>query len=501
MAIRTPQEYLQSLRDGRVVYSEGKRVEDVTKDPLLSIGANGTAWADYALYAMPEYHDTFVARDETGEEVSFVFMPSKSAEDLFRRREIIQLQARMLGGPGGGKFTGIDALNSLTLNSRIIDQATGSSYTASVEEYRKFLFKNDPALVVAMTDAKGDRSLRPGRQVQHKDFYVHIVDETKQHGQNGIVVRGAKTLISGAPWANEAIVVPCRAVVEEDDDYAVVFATPLNAKGIIMISSVEEPAELDNDFDYPRSSAHFTGSCALIFEDVFVPMERVFLKKEWRYSASFTYVFADFHRVSADAYKYPELEILVGLGALLAEYNGIDKVSRIRDNLAWLMMYAETVEALGKAACQFCVTQPGTDLVYPNPLFSNAAKFMFAENWHQATKIVQDIAGGLPCNIFSRKDYFNPETRSLIDKYFAGKDGVATEHRLRAMHLVRDVTSSFDDVITIQAEGSLAAQRLSVYMLGDWERYKAAAKRVARIEDGTSHPVFSKFPKYPPVFE
>ncbi len=500
MALKTPQQYLESLRDGRVVYCEGERVEDVTKDPLLSIGVNRSAW-DYVMPQMPEYHDTFVAHDETGEEVSFVFLPSKSVEDLFRRREIIQLQARMLAGPGGVKFVGIDTLNSTTVNSRIVDQATGSHYTANVEEYRKFLFKNDPGIVGAMTDAKGDRSLRPGKQVQHKDFYVHIVDETKEHGQDGIVVRGAKMHISGAPWANEAIVMPCRAMLEEDKDYAVVFATPLNAKGITMIASAEEPRELDNDFDYPKSSTHFSGSCAIIFEDVFVPMERVFLKREWQYSANFTYVFANFHRLSADAYKYPELEIFVGLGALLAEYNGIDRVSRIRDNLAWLMMYAETVEALGKAACQFCVTQPGTDLVYPNPVYSNAAKFMFAENWHQATKIVQDIAGGLPCDVFSRNDYFNPETRPLIDKYFAGKDGVATEHRLRAMHLVQDLTGDYHDIVTIHAEGSLAAQRLSIYMLGDWERYKAAAKRVARIEDGTSHPVFSKFPKYPPSWK
>ena len=502
MALRTPQEYFQSLRDGRVVYSEGKKVKDVTKDPLLALTANMCAW-DYALAQMPEYHDSFIAKDETGEEISFVFVPAKSAEDLLRRREIIQTVSRIcFGWPGGAKFTGIDTLNSVTVNSRIIDQATGSNYTDRVEEYRRYLVKNDLAIVAAMTDAKGDRSLHPGQQVPHQDYYVHIVDETKQHGEDGIVVRGAKMHISVAACANEMIVMPCRAMREEDKDYAVVFSLPVNTKGVTVITSIEEPFnELGNDFDYPSVSTRHTASGALIFDDVFVPMERVFLNTEWQYSASFTYMFANFHRLSADAYKYSQLEILIGLAALLAEYNGIQRVPHVRDELAWLLMYAETVEALGKAACQFCVTVPGTDLVYPNPVYSNCAKFHFANNFHEATKYVQDIAGGLPADVFSREDYFNPETRPLIDKYFGGKAGVATEHRIRAMHLVRDLTSSFEDIVTIHAEGSLAAQRLSVYSLGDWDKFKAAAKRVARIEDGTEHPVFSKLPKFPTTFE
>lgn len=501
MAIKTPQQYFKSLRDDRVVYSEGKRVKDVTKDPVLAITANTCAW-DYAVAQFPEFHDTFITKDETGEEVSFVFMPAKSAEDLFRRREIIQTVSRIcFGAPGGAKFTGIDTLNSITVNSRIIDGATGSHYTGRVEEYRKLLMKSDAALVACMTDASGDRSLRPSQQIPHKDYYVRIVDETKEHGQDGIVVRGAKMHISMAACANEMIVMPRRAMSEADKDYAVVFALPLNTKGVTIITSAEQEFEPGDDFDYPLASTWNSASGAVIFDDVFVPMERVFLKKEWQYSANFTYMFANFHRLSADSYKYTELEIMVGLAALLAEYNGLERIPHVRDKLAWLAMYAETVEALGRAACQFCVKVPGTDLVYPNPVYSNCAKFHFANNFHEATKYVQDIAGGLAATVFSGKDYFNPETRPLIDKYFGGKAGVPTEHRLRAMHLVRDLTSCFEDTITIHAEGSLEAQRLSVYTISDWERYKAAAKRVARIEDGSTHPIFSKLPKYPATFE
>jgi len=447
--------------------------------------------------------NTFVTTDETGEEISVVILPAKSSADLLRRREIIQLLSRIcLGLPGGAKFTGIDTLNSVTVNSRIIDKATGSSYSARVEEYRKFLVKNDLAIVAGMTDVKGDRSRRPSKQIPHQDYYVRIVDETKQHGEDGIIVRGAKMFISMAACANEIIAMPCRAMTEEDKDFAVVFALPINTKGVTIITSLEDYFdEPNNDFDYPKNTTYFSASGATIFEDVFVPMERVFLKKEWQYSANFTYMFANFHRVSADAYKYAQLEILVGLAALLAEYNGIDKTAHVRDKLAWLATYTETVEALGKAACEYCESVPETDLVFPSRMYSNCAKFHFANYYHEATKLVQDIAGGLPACAFSSKDYYNPETRPLIDKYFGGKAGIPTEHRLRAMRLVRDVTSSYEDIVTIHAEGSLLAQQLSIYSIADWERYKAAAKRAARIDDGVTHSIFSKLPKFPVAFE
>ncbi|MFC1905464.1 4-hydroxyphenylacetate 3-hydroxylase N-terminal domain-containing protein [Chloroflexota bacterium] len=497
MAIKTPEQYLQSLQDNRVVYFEGERIKDVTSHPVLGLGANMCAM-DYAVGLDPKFRNTFVAKDDKGEEVSFVFTPAKSAEDLLRLRDIIQLLARTrFGQPGGAKFTGVDALHSLTIGSKRIDKEMGTNYSVRVEEYRKFLLENDLAIVACMTDVKGDRSVRPSKQQAHKDYYLRIIDEKK----NGIVVRGAKMHISHAACANEMIVMPCRAMSEEDKDYAVVCAVPINTKGITIITSEESHAEADNYFDYPLSASVYSASGLVVFDDVFIPTERVFLKKEWQFSANYTYLFADFHRLSADSYTYTELEVLVGLAALLAEYNGLDKVQHIRDKLARLMLYAEGVEALGKAAAVFCVKEPGTELVYPNPVYSNISKFYFADNFHQAVKILQDIGGGLVANAPSSKDFFNHETRPLLEKYFGGKAEIATENRLRAMRLARDLPSAWKTAATIHAEGSLATQLLSVYMLGDWDKFKAAAKRVARIDDGTRHPIFNNLPSFPAHFD
>ena len=493
MAIRTPQEFIESLKDDRVIYYLGERVKDATQHSFLRICADWMAM-DYVIEQDPRYQNLVTERDEEGELVPFILTTQRNTKDLLRLREVVKLMARICyGKPSGAKFVGKDGLNALTVVTPRIDRQFGADYAGRVEAYRKYLQKKDYTIALAMTDVKGDRSLRPSKQQPHQDYYVRIVDEKK----DGIVVRGAKTHISQSPLSNEILVVPCRAMHEDDKDYAVSFAIPANTKGITFICTEAETKEPGNFFDYPISSSVYINDALIVFDDVFIPNERVFMKKEWTFAGDVAYMFGNFHRLSAETYKAAELEILTGAAALIAEYNGIDKASHIQEKLTWLTQYTEAVEILGRAACEHCITEPDSDLAYPNPMIANIAKFFFADNWHQATKYVQDIAGGIVATAPSAKDFFNPETHDMMEKYFGGRHGIPTEHRLRLIKLIRDLTSSYEDVLTLHAEGSLAAQRLSIYGLADFERYKAAAKRAARINDGTKHPLFSQLPEFP----
>jgi len=493
MAVKTKDEYIESLRDDRVVYLSGKRIKDVTKDPLMRIAVDVCAM-DYVLAHDPRFRDLMVENDSDGEPGSFVFMPERSSKDLFRRREIIQLGARVAYGKGTpAKFTGIDGLNAVTVVSRRMDKKLGTNYTERIENFRKHLQKTDSAVALAMTDVKGDRSLRPSQQKPHKDYYLRIVDESK----DGIVVRGAKAHISLASVANEIIIVPTRSMREDDRDYALAFAVSPDARGITMITPEPEVKEAGDFFENPIGASVYLNDALLIFDDVFIPNERIFMQGEWQFSGDMAYTFGNFHRLSADGYKSIELEFLVGAAILMAEYNGVIKVPHIQDKLTWLTMYIEGTEVLGKAACEYCVEEPGTDLVYPNPMYSNISKFFFADNYHQAVKHLQDIAGGIVVTAPSSKDFLNPETRPLIEKYLGGKEGVPTEYRLRLLKLIKELTSSYEGVLTLHAEGSLAAQRMSINMLADMDKYKAAAKRAARIKDGTEHPLYSNLPDFP----
>lgn len=493
MSIRTPQQYREGLKDGRVVYFNGERVEDVTKHRVLKVCIDHCAM-DYVFSQDPRYQDLFVERNDEGESVSFFYFPPKSAKDLLRRRQVIQVLTRACFGLSLPQLAGSDGLNALAVVCGRMDGKLKTNYSHRVEAYRKYLQKKHPVTALGMTDVKGDRSLRPSKQEPHKDYYVRIVEERS----DGIIVRGAKTHISASPCADELIVLPCRNMREDDKDYAVAFAIPVNTRGVKYISSSREPIEEGNYFDYPLIASGYLNDALVVFEDVFVPLERVFLKGEWQFSGDMAYMFANFHRISGDSYKYAELEVLVGAAALIAEYNGIDKVSHVQDKLSWLAMYAEGTEALGKMACQECVSEGDSHLVYPNPMYSNIAKLFFADNYHQAMKYLQDMTGGIVATIPSSKEFFNPETRPLVEKYLGGKAGIPTEYRLKTINLIRDLSAVYFGGLTLHAEGSLAAQRLAIHALADFGKYKAAAKRAARIKDGTEHPIFAQLPLFPP---
>ena len=494
MALKTPQQYIESLKDGRVVYFDGERVPDVTQHPVCKI-TNDWVAMDYIMNNDPRYQDLLTDIDEDGERVSFALQPQRTPQDLLRLREMVKLWARVcFGKPTGAKFVAKDGLNAVTVVAPRVDKKYGTNYAANVEAYRKHLQKNDLSFAMGLTDIKGDRSLRPSQQVQHKDFYVRIVEERP----DGIIVTGAKTHISQAPACNEVLIAPCRAMQEDDAAYAVAFGIELNTPGITMICAQPEIHEGASLFDHPISAAVYINDATIVFDNVFIPNERIFLKGEWEFAGDVAYMFANFHRLSAETYKAMELELFTGAATLMAEYNGIIKKAHVREKLTWLVMYTEAVETLGTAAVEHCVGEEGSDLVYTNPMIANICKYYFADNWHTATKYIQDIGGGIIVTAPSYKDYINPETHDFMEKYFGGKAGIPTEHRLRMVKLVRDLTSCYEDVLTIHAEGSLEAQKMSILQLADFGRYRAAAMRAAGIPAASEHPLFAELPKFPP---
>lgn len=463
--IKTFEQYVESLRDRRVVYFNGARVRDVTKHPYFK-AAIESAGIDYKVAQDPKYQDLVCDRDENGNLISFVYKRTKNAKDILRRRAIIQFLVRV--GGLGAKFTGIDAMHALTSASAIMDADLGTNYHERVEKLRDDFIENDDSLVMAMTDVKGNRRLRPWAQVQHKDFYVRMVEER----DDGIVVRGAKAHISWAPVVNEMLVMPTRAMPRpEGRDFTIAFSIPVNTKGIVII----------NPAPPPEGEGHPTDAI-VIFDDVFIPKERVFLQGEYQYAGAFATMFANFHRLSAGAYKSVELERLCGAAKLMEEYNGLEGATHVRNKLAWLAWYASSVEALNRAACEHCIYDERAKMAYPNPVYANAAKFMYAEHFHQAVKYVQDIAGGIVATLPSFKDFENPETHDYLDKYLAGKAGVPTEHRIRAIELVQRLSGSRHEVTTIHAEGSLQMQFIATYFSYDWERAKNSAKVAAGID-------------------
>ena len=478
MGLRTPAEYLESLKDGRTVYYRGERVDDVTTHPVISKAAKH-ACVDYEMAEEPEFRDLTIINDEDEPYARYFKIP-RSNDDLLKRSQLIEAStARGKTLVPLVKEIGSDALFGLMRITRAVDQARETNYRARVDEFYRHCRDNDLTMSVAQTDVKGDRSSGPGAQ-SHPDYYLRIVERRP----DGIVVRGAKTHTSCTTNVNEVIVLPTRAMSEADADYAVAFAVPPDTPGLKLIASPYGGSP-KNTFENPLSADRKMMETTTIFDDVFVPNERVFLAGEHEFAAPLALGFVEYHRFTAVSYKLPLVDALVGAGQLMADLNGITRAGHIREKLVWLVSYAETVRALIEmAAARGAPDEEG--IFAPDAMTTNIAKYHFAHHYHEALQHVQDIAGGSLVTAPGLEDFESPEIGDLLRYYLGGREGVDGETRMRAMNMVSDLTTGefggYHAVLAIHAEGSLEAEKLMIARAYDGRRTLSYAKKLAGME-------------------
>jgi 4-hydroxybutyryl-CoA dehydratase/vinylacetyl-CoA-Delta-isomerase len=456
MGLISAAQYKDSLNDGRVVYYKGEKIENVAIHPDLGVCADLMA-IDYEMAENPEFRDMAVMKDtESGEEISRYYYKPQNAEDLLKAHELI-VKATELGDgyiPLAHDI-GADALNAINITANMIGN---QDYIDRIENYRKELQEKDLATCAGVTCVKGDRMLRPSDPGQaHPDSYVRMVDRNSK----GIVVRGAKMHITGAAYCNDIFVIPCRAMTEADADYAVAFAIPANTKGITQVCRPFISQRSSLEFPNTRPVRVHTDSL-IVFDDVFVPWERVFMCGEWQHAATMVYNFALMHRRTGCAYRIPLSEQFVGVGVAIAEYNGISKTPHVKEKLTDLIIYLETLKSLSKTACYDFVMRGG--LAVPNPIATNMAKYHFAHYYHDVIKIVQDLAGGIVVTAPTYKDFQHPELHDAIDKYLVANKNISAENRLRMVDLIRRITRAEMETICLHGEGSPMAERMTIYM-------------------------------------
>ncbi|MGH2586215.1 MAG: 4-hydroxyphenylacetate 3-hydroxylase N-terminal domain-containing protein [Dehalococcoidia bacterium] len=478
MPLRTPQQYLDGLRDARTVYYRGAPVPDVIAHPVTGLAARHAS-IDFQMAEDPRYRDLAVVPSENGvPEYSRYYKLPASPKDLLARSALIE-QGTTLGRTLVLliKEIGTDALFGLHLVAHQMDERLETSYLPRVQEFYRHCRDNDLALAVAQTDVKGDRAKGPAEQPS-PDYYLRIVDERPE----GIVVRGAKTHTSYTPVVDEVIVLPTRAMAEADRDYAVAFALPVNTPGLTLITSpFGGHLEERSPFEFPITARHKMVETTTVFDDVLVPWERVFLSREWQFAGPVTLGFVEFHRFTAISYKLPLVDALVGAAQLLADYNGIARAAHVRDKLIQLISYAETLRALTHHAA-LKGKERALGIVVPDALTVNMAKYHFAHGYHAAVQHVQDIAGGLLVTGPGAEDLESPALGPLLERYYGGREGVSARDRLAAINFVKDLTSSdyggYQEVLAIHAEGSLEAEKLMISRSYDGARTVELVKRM-----------------------
>ena len=481
MALRTVDEYVQSLRDSRTVYFRGQRVADVTTHPVIAVAVQHAA-IDYRLAEDPQHRALCVVGDGADAYSRYYQVP-RSSDDLLQRSALIELAT----AEGGTlvvliKEIGTDALAGLLRISSAMDETLGTDYHRRVAAFHEHCRVHDLAVAVAQTDVKGDRSLAPSAQTD-PDLYVHIVERRS----DGIVVRGAKAHTSVSTNANELIVLPTRALAEADRDYAVSFAIPINTPGLTLLASAfDSAATLGSPVEHPISARHKMMETTTVFDDVFVPWERVFLAGESAFAGPLALAFVEHHRFTAISYKLPLVDALVGAAAMMADVNGIANAGHVREKFVRLISYAETLRGLTRYAAMMARPREAGVFV-PDPLYVNMAKYHFAHGYHEAIRDVQDIAGGSLVTGPGAEDLSSPETAPYYQKYYAGR-GVSGTDRLKALALVKDLVASgfgaYQEVLAVHAEGSLEAEKLMVLRSYDRRPALNFVRRLAGLPHG-----------------
>lgn len=469
MGLRSADEYRESLRDGRVIWYKGQRVDCVLDHPDLRVAVDHSA-LDFEVGHDPQYRDLAVAVDpETGEEYSAYYRIPRSTDDLLARMKLIETTTALGGTLLSIKDVGSDAMFALL----------GLLQGEELERIRAFYDRvraNDLTVAVAQTDVKGDRSKAPHQQAD-PDLHVRIVDTSDK----GIVVRGAKVHTSLTPNCNEILVLPTRAMKAEDTDYAVAFAVTPDTPGLSMYVSPYS-AGARHEWEYPASSKHKMLETLTVFEDVFVPWERVFCCKRPELAGPIALAFVEYHRFTAVSYKLPLLDALVGSAAEVSRMNGVISAGHIRDKLTQLVIYNETVRTLIEAAARR--GKVGADgYCRPDSATTNIAKYTFATGFHDAVRSVQDCAGGLLVTGPGGEDWDNPEIRPVLEKYFAAASPAA--ERLAMINLISDLTvrdfGGYHAVLAVHAEGSIEAEKMQIFRAYDSTRSLGLARRLAGL--------------------
>jgi 4-hydroxybutyryl-CoA dehydratase/vinylacetyl-CoA-Delta-isomerase len=451
-------QYVESLRDGRKTYLEGRRIEDLATEPATRVAVGITA-AGYDHF----YREDPEARNP-------LLTPPRSAEQL---REIVEL------------LRGVDMLAHTTFTSVMTLLTVAPTLAVGHPDLAERVYRHceavrreDKRVTECITDAKGHRALAPGKQ-EDPDSYVRVVERR----DDGVVIRGAKLHITGASLAHELFVMPTKRMKPGEEDYAIACAVPADAPGVSTVNTTFAPRSED-DRHFPMSRQRQMPDCFVLFDDVFVPTERVFLDGQVEFSALFAHSLGLWERLGGVAEMAHDGDIMVGLAQLIAEANGLHRVAHVQEKISEMVIYATLVRAgLEAAMLHSHATEDG--FVYPDELYTNAAKYHGAENFNTMVRHLHDIAGGAVLTSPTLGDLENPDLSPFLHKYMTANPAVSGEERMRLFHAIRDMTADafggWHLVTNVQSGGGLYAQRIVTRKHYDMEAAKQMAREAAGI--------------------
>lgn len=459
-------EYRDSLRGLRPrVFFDGELVECVTEDPRLAPGIAAIG-VTYDFARRPESSRIMTAKEaSTGRTVNRMLHINRDNGDLLNKLEAVRLLCQECGC--AQRYLTHDALNGIFQATHRTDTEHGTDYHSRLLAYLHEVQARDLALAVAMTDGKGDRSVKPHAQA-NPDAYVRI----KARRADGIVLSGVKAIVTGAPYVHEFLVMPCRAMTRADADYAVCCAVPVDAAGITIIT---RPAGRPGEAAAKFSARYGQSTAVVVFDDVFVPHERVFLAGEWEQAGFLAQTYASHHRHSCIAARAGFGDLLIGAGALMTEANGLDfdTHAHMRDAMVELIKIVEGFYACGVAASVYG-TADASGATMPDPVFANIGKLLLATQIYDMQRLAHYVSGGIVVALPGPGEDHNPATSGTLAGLLQGRADIPYDKRIEVARMIEDLTASntggWYSVISLHGGGSPEAMKREIwrtYNLGD----------------------------------
>ena len=493
ISIKTSEDYFDSLRNRNLtVYYFGEQIDEPIDHPVIRPSVNAVAKTYDLAIENPEIAS--VISPFTNKRINRFLHIAQSSEDVVMQNKM-QRRLGQLTGTCFQRCVGMDALNSLFSVTYEIDEKYNSSYHEKFKEFIVMVQNGGFVIGGAMTDVKGDRSLAPHQQ-NDPDLYVHITKRTN----NGVYISGAKAHQTGCLNSHWMIVMPTLRLGEKDKDYAIVGAIPTDAKGITYIYGRQscDTRSLDEG-DIDVGNAEYAGQEAMvIFDNVFIPNERIFMDGEYDFSAMLVERFTCYHRRSYVC-KSGVGDVLIGAAAAAAEYNGVEKASHIKDKLTEMTHLNETIYATGVAASyQSHETTSGAYIC--DDMLANVCKHHVTKFTYEIGRLAQDIAGGLVATLPSQKDFDHPKIGILLKKYLKGQKDIPTENRVRILRLIENMTLGRNAVgyltESMHGAGSPQAQRIQIAREMQVEFKKTLALKLSGIKNNNSENLTNEITDY-----
>ena len=455
----TGEEYKATLDDGRATYFGGHQVTDMVGHPQLGIAVQNCA----------DGYDWMMERSVDGES-PLAGIPT-TPDELREKVDLVHQSGMM------SHVTYTSIMTLATVAGRMQD--TTPQYIEGIQQYMDDARTSDIRITQCITDAKGDRSKAPSKQ-RDPDAYVRVVDRQS----DGVVIRGAKLHITGASLGHDLMTIPTKSMKPGEEDYAIAAMIPVNAPGVKIINTSYAPRHEDTR-DFPVSSTRNYPEGFVIFDDVFVPKERIFLDGEVSQAAIFAHSLGLWERLGGLSSMADGADVLVGLAQLMAEANGLAGAAHVKEKISEMIIHATVVRACLEACLVHAHTGP-FGAVFPDELYTNAGKYTGAASYNLMVRHVHDIAGGAIVTAPGIADLENVDVGELAKKYMTGDpDQGDGEYRTRLFHAIRDLTADtyggWQAVTNIQAGGGLFAQRIVTRKHYDLDRAKTMALAAAGL--------------------